>query len=212
MLQTNQHKPHPNLTKVVGNHLRYPWQKPCPKHTQDAFDKLSKHLAENSRPLILDSFCGTGMSTARLAELHPDSLVIGVDKSHQRLRKHKPGNHGNYLLLRAEVESLWQCLAADKVKVAAHWILYPNPWPKASQFRRRVHGHGAFPLLAHLGGVVEMRTNWDIYAEEFTQASELIGLHGSLSPILPKQPMTLFEHKFFERGEILWSFRGQFVD
>ena len=32
-----------------------------------------------------------------------------------------------------------------------HYLLYPNPWPKAKHLQRRVHGHGSFPLLLQLG-------------------------------------------------------------
>ncbi|MGB1138124.1 MAG: methyltransferase, partial [Luminiphilus sp.] len=90
--------------------------------------------------------------------------------------------------------------------------LYPNPWPKASQFKRRVHGHGAFPVLARLGGSLEMRTNWAIYAQEFAEAAALIGCGGRVDAFAPEAPMTLFEKKYQQRGHTLWRFAGQFSD
>jgi tRNA G46 methylase TrmB len=90
--------------------------------------------------------------------------------------------------------------------------LYPNPWPKASQFKRRIHGHGAFPVLARLGGEVELRTNWNVFAEEFAQAAPLIGLNGAVETFTPAEPMTLFERKYRERGHALWRFRGKFCN
>jgi hypothetical protein len=73
-----------------------------------------------------------------------------------------------------------------------------------------VHGHPAFPLLARLGGSVEMRSNWQIFAEEFALASKLIGFTGKLDPLEISEPWTLFEKKYSERAQDLWCFRGIF--
>ena len=183
-IQTEQVSPHSDLERIVRHHLAHPWRKPCPDHTQRAFEHLQSHYRGDPRPLILDSYCGTGMSTAVLAAQHPEALVVGIDQSASRLAKHQVLGNQDYLLLRAEAESFWRCLVEAEMPLAAHWMLYPNPWPKASQLRRRVHGHGAFPLLAKLGGQLEMRSNWQVYAAEFAQAAELIGLTGSLETCL----------------------------
>jgi tRNA G46 methylase TrmB len=210
VIQTEQASPHADLERIVLHHLGHPWRKPCPNHTQRAFEQLQSHYGGNPRPLILDSYCGTGMSTAVLAAQHPEALVVGIDQSASRLAKHQAVGHQNYLLLRAEAESFWRCLVDAEMPLAAHWMLYPNPWPKASQLRRRVHGHGAFPLLAKLGGELEMRSNWQVYAAEFAQAAELIGLSGTLETFTPDPPHTLFERKYHERGQTLWRFQGTF--
>jgi len=209
-IQTEQVSPHSDLERIVRHHLAHPWRKPCPDHTQRAFEHLQSHYRGDPRPLILDSYCGTGMSTAVLAAQHPEALVVGIDQSASRLAKHQVLGNQDYLLLRAEAESFWRCLVEAEVPLAAHWMLYPNPWPKASQLRRRVHGHGAFPLLAKLGGQLEMRSNWQVYAAEFAQAAELIGLTGSLETFTPDPPHTLFERKYHERGQTLWRFQGTF--
>ena len=88
-------------------------------------------------------------------------------------------------------------------------MLYPNPWPKASQLKKRVHGHPAFPLLKGLGGTLELRTNWSVFAEEFAVASALIGIDGELEPYSITRPWSLFEKKYGERQQRLWRFRGQ---
>ena len=97
------------------------------------------------------------------------------------------------------------------ITLHGHWLLYPNPWPKASQFKRRVHGHGAFPVLLALGGRLELRTNWAVFAQEFHQAAALIGMDGQTDSFVPHSPMTLFERKYWERGHTLWRFRGKCV-
>jgi tRNA G46 methylase TrmB len=207
---TDQLSPHPDLLAVVRHHCRHPWRKPCPEHTRKAFHVLQKTLSDKPRPLVLDSFCGTGMSTAMLARHYPDSWVVGIDQSAHRLNKHQGEKQDNYLLLRAEAESFWTCLVEAKIKLQAHWMLYPNPWPKAAQLKRRVHGHGAFPLLSRLGGSLEMRTNWYVFAAEFAQAAAEIGLSGTCEPFTPASPLSLFEQKYQQRGHELWRFHGKF--
>ena len=211
VLSTDQLGAHPDLTEIVRHHQDHPWRKPCPAHTRDAFEKLQKRLKRDNRPLILDSFCGTGMSTALIAVAHPDALVVGIDQSAHRLAKHQAAGAQNYLLLRAEAEPFWLCLVKAGITLHSHWLLYPNPWPKASQLKRRVHGHGAFPVLSRLGGKLELRTNWDIFAQEFAQAAALIGIKGHTKPFISDSPMTLFERKYADRGHTLWRFRGECV-
>ena len=212
VLKTDQMAPHPDLTEIVQHHQNHPWRKPCPAHTQQAFEQLLERLQGDNRPLILDSFCGTGMSTALLARTNPNALVVGVDQSAHRLAKHQASDARNYLLLRAEAEPFWLRLVEAGIRLHSHCLLYPNPWPKASQLKRRVHGHGAFPVLSRLSGRLELRTNWDIFAQEFAQAAALIGIKGHTEPFFPDAPMTLFERKYADRGHTLWRFRGKGVN
>ena len=210
MLQTDQVAPHADLTDIVRRHQQNPWRKPCPAHTREAFEQFLQTYRRDPRPIVLDSFCGTGMSTAILAAQFPEAWVVGIDQSAHRLAKHQPTEQRNYHLLRAEAEPFWCCLAEAGIRLHSHWLLYPNPWPKASQFKKRLHGHGAFPMLAQLGGALEMRTNWHLFAEEFALAAELIGLKGGVDVVSPAAPMTLFERKYQERGQTLWRFSGEF--
>jgi len=210
VLQTDQVAPHADLTDIVRRHQQHPWRKPCPAHTREAFEQFMQTYRRDPRPIVLDSFCGTGMSTAILAAQFPDAWVVGIDQSAHRLAKHQPTEQRNYHLLRAEAEPFWCCLAEAGIRLHSHWLLYPNPWPKASQFKKRLHGHGAFPMLAQLGGALEMRTNWHLFAEEFALAAELIGLKGGVDVVSPAAPMTLFERKYQERGQTLWRFSGEF--
>ena len=210
MLQTDQVAPHADLTDIVRRHQQNPWRKPCPAHTREAFEQFLQTYRRDPRPIVLDSFCGTGMSTAILAAQFPEAWVVGIDQSAHRLAKHQPTERRNYHLLRAEAEPFWCCLAEAGIRLHSHWLLYPNPWPKASQFKKRLHGHGAFPMLAQLGGALEMRTNWHLFADEFALAADLIGLKGSIEMVSPSAPMTLFERKYQERGQTLWRFSGEF--
>jgi hypothetical protein len=67
-------------------------------------------------------------------------------------------------------------------------------------------------VLSRLSGRLELRTNWDIFAQEFAQAAALIGIKGHTEPFFPDAPMTLFERKYADRGHTLWRFRGKCVN
>lgn len=207
-VSSNQLHTHPGLPALLQRHLQARWQKPVAGFNREAFDQIINSLAGQPRPLILDSFCGTGLSTAQLATRHPDHLVVGIDQSAQRLSRHSHAQD-NYLLLRAECEPLWLLLVEAGITLSHHYLLYPNPWPKRSHLKRRIHGHPAFPLLLALGGAIELRTNWQIYAEEFGLALHLAGVSGYVSQfLLEDYALTLFEQKYADSGHALWRYKG----
>ncbi len=89
-----------------------------------------------------------------------------------------------------------------------HYLLYPNPWPKAKHLQRRVHGHASFAWLSGLGGRVELRSNWQLYVEEFGMAMHLAGRRGYVSRLMAEFPLTAFERKYRDSGHRLWCFRS----
>lgn len=215
-VSSNQQQLHPKLAALVLRHLKGEHRAKLLAHNLSAYESLRERLAAQPRPLILDSFCGTGHSTAALAERHPGHLVLGIDKSAQRLAKHPyPGtdtDRRNYLLLRADCEAIWQLLVRDGLRVDFHYILYPNPWPKAKHLQRRVHGHASFPLLLQLGGTLELRSNWQLYIEEFGVAMHLAGHRGCVSELaFDGTDLSLFEQKYRKSGHDLWAYTTQIM-
>jgi len=192
---------------VVRRHLHTADRSPVAAHGEAAYRTLTRELDAKPRPLVLDSFCGTGHSTAALARRHPDHLVVGVDKSARRLSKHAASGENNYLLLHAGCEDIWRLLARDSLRVDFHYLLYPNPWPKASHLQRRVHGHPGFPDLLRLGGELELRSNWQVYVEEFGCAMHIAGQRGRVGTVTDSgPPLSLFEKKYRDSGHLLWSY------
>lgn len=160
--------------------------------------------------MVLDSGCGTGKSTQELAALYPGHLVMGADRSRVRLGRSGVSSgfsiSGNCVLLRAELSTLWRLLVDDKLLPERHFIFYPNPWPKPGHLSRRWHGHPVFPWLLALGGEIELRCNWEIYAMEFAQAVQLAtGEKVEVEKFQPESSMTPFESKYRERGQALFS-------
>ena len=205
-VSSNQAHTNTQLPHIVRRHLTHRHQKPVAAHSRAAFDLLLAALSANPRPLVLDSFCGTGRSTAQLAQRHPEHLVVGVDKSAHRLAKHVASGSDNYLLLQADCEDIWQLLLRADLSVDYHYLLYPNPWPKSRHLQRRVHGSAAFPWLLELGGKIELRSNWRIYVEEFGLAMHLANHFGRVFMLPETAPMTLFEEKYQGSGHALWTY------
>lgn len=213
---SNQPHLHPRLAETVARHLQHRSQKPVAHHSVAAFELLLDELSQRPRPLVLDSFCGSGHSTAALARRHPGHLVVGIDKSAARLERHPATPAENYLLLQADCEAIWQLLGSRHMGVDHHYMLYPNPWPKAKHLQRRVHGSAAFYWLLQIAanatagvGRIELRSNWQTYVEEFGVAMHLAGCRGTISRVVPEPPLSLFEHKYQSSGHDLWAFAGE---
>ena len=205
-VSSNQPHTHRQLPALLQRHLNNTHRKPVASHSQSSYALLVDALRTNPRPLVMDSFCGTGHSTSILARRHPHHLVVGVDKSAHRLAKHPGGECENYLLLQADCEDIWQLLLGDGISLEHHYLLYPNPWPKSRHLQRRIHGSAAFPWLLKLGGEIELRSNWKLYIEEFGLAMHLAGSPGVVSRLPEQPPLTLFEEKYRASGHELWRY------
>lgn len=238
---SNQTAIHPNLEKVLRRHLATPFQKKPLDFNRHAFDlalQAWKNFDENA-PLVLDSVCGTGESTVFWANQNPQCFVLGVEKSQNRLNRHnafKENLPQNCAFIRADVVDFWRLLAdflgANRRHLHRHYLLYPNPYPKAQHLQRRFHGNAVFPFLMQLGGRFECRTNWQTYAIEMAFSLEfLISQNISESknlgdfknakpknlgnfengkpkicaePFMPESPISAFERKYLESGHSLW--------
>lgn len=196
---------HPRLDAVVRRHFEQPWRQPVRDHTRRAFEAVASKVSGHGGPLVLDSGCGTGASTAALARHHAGALVIGVDKSAARLNK-SPDLPENAVLVRADLADFWRLAAAGGWRLDDHYLLYPNPWPKSEHLMRRWHAHPVFPDLLALGGRLEVRSNWRIYLEEFARALELAGYSSvEFRTLHATAPISPFERKYRASGHELYG-------
>jgi len=206
---SSQEGPHRDLEKLLRRHADHPFLKPLLDYNRRAFAAAEAAWQDwrADAPLILDAGCGVGWSTLRLAERFPDHFVLGVDQSLDRLSRGKPlPLPANAAFIRADLVDFWRLLREADIRLARHYVLYPNPWPKIGQLARRWHGHAVFPDLLALGGILECRSNWRIYIEEFAFAVRF--LTGRVSPVEPwlpaGEPMTPFERKYLASGQALF--------
>lgn len=199
---------HKNLVAIVSKHQRHTFQRPIASHTQKAFEQARAYWqALGCPPLIFDSACGTAESSRYLAQQYPRHLVIGIDQSQARL-SHSENNilPENCLLLRADCTDFWRLAGKHQWYCEKHYLLYPNPYPKPAQFQRRWHGHPAFPDLLAVSPVIELRTNWSIYAEEFYMGARQYERQVLLEEysLGEAAAITAFERKYNASGHELW--------
>jgi tRNA G46 methylase TrmB len=206
-----QEAAHEHLEKVVRSHLAKPWRAPLHRPTLEAFEKLTRLAGTElaARPLVLDSGCGCGESTREIAAAWPEALVLGIDRSAHRLagtgHREFPAREGNLLWARAELATFWRLALDRQWQLARHYLLYPNPYPKRAQLRKRWHGHPVFPALLALGGALELRSNWRVYVEEFAQALACAtGQAAHCERLAVSRPISGFERKYLDSGHQLY--------
>lgn len=200
---TNQTGPHPRLEAVVRRHLEHPWRQPIRAHGRAAFAALEAWVGGDTDALVIDAGCGTGASTTALAARHPGCRVIGVDKSRARLAR-APALPGNAKLARMDLADFWRLARAAGWRLHRHYLLYPNPWPKAEHLMRRWYAHPVFPDLAGLGGRLEVRSNWPLYLEEFRIALAVAGREAEIEKLdAADEALTPFGLKYRDSGHQL---------
>lgn len=201
---------HERLPGLLARHLAEPWRAPPHGPTVAAFAALEGLLGGRQEGVVLDAGCGTGESTRLIARRWPERLVIGVDKSVERLRRGGmvkfPHREENAVWLRADLASFWRLAHEAGWRLHRHFLLYPNPWPKPSQLQRRWHAHPVFPVMLGLGGRLEMRCNWRVYADEFAFAVNRV-LGAGVRPVVLEVSAALspFERKYCASGHPLYS-------
>ncbi len=198
---SSQSGPHHDLPELIERYKSAIFKRPIPNIQHQAFARIMTFFAARRRPLIIDSGCGTGMSTINLAKLHGDHDVIGIDKSADRLsRADTKDAPTNMLLVRADLIDLWRLLAHAQLPITHHYVLHPNPWPKIGQVKRRFYAHPVFASMLKIAPYLEVRTNWRIYAEELVMALKMYGQQPLITVKTDKCHLSLFEKKYLEAG------------
>ncbi len=201
VIVSNQQGLHEQLDEIVLKHLTHPFRKPYQQHTLDAFKVCEKWVEQQGKPIIFDSCCGVGESTYHLAQKHPEAIVLGMDKSADRLSRHPQSVADNYRLLQVNLNDFWRLAVEAGWQLSHHYLLYPNPWPKAKHLQRRWHGSAVFPAILQLGGQFELRSNWFTYVREFARALELAGQSCDVTEYQSAAAITPFERKYWASGQ-----------
>ncbi len=206
-ISTNQTGIHQNLHKIVTRHLACVSQKPLSIHTQEAFQDAISWLGNWQGDLILDSCCGVGESTVNIARAHPNARVIGIDKSALRTDKHSSyaSTLQNYLVLRADLNDFLRLLVTSDKKLTKHYLLYPNPYPKSAHLQRRWYATSALKDILKLGGLLEVRSNWQLYIEEFSAALDIVNVKNQVTLFESNKAITPFERKYWQSGQSSWQ-------
>ena len=210
-ISSNQTGIHDDLLAHVAKYREHRFLRPVASHTQLAFDQVITWLHNWHGEVIIDACCGVGESTINIANNNKQAKVLGIDKSIARLDKHNSYKHtnsepNNYLLVQADLNDFWRLLHAFMQTESYHWrvtkqyILYPNPYPKKSQLTKRWHASPLFPYIIDICGNIEVRSNWEIYLQEFALAALQYNLQGNIAEVIAPS-ITPFERKYSEAGQ-----------
>lgn len=213
IVTSNQVDVHEDLIEILERNQNSSYFRPIAEHSKQTFSELLNWIQNDSnKQIILDMGCGTGESSYHLAMQNPTKLIIGIDKSLDRLERNnefKRSLPANMKLVRGELLDLWYLfyLNKDELNIYKQYILYPNPWPKKKLVKRRFHANPIFPFLIQVAPRGELRTNWKIYACEFQVACEYLGLkQNQLELYQTDQPLTAFELKYTQSHHQLYRF------
>ena len=201
---------HSQLGDVLTRHQKHPDQTPIAPYSTAIWPQVQAFAAVYPS-LILDLGCGTGESSQNLAHRHPDSGVLGLDRSSVRLGKAHSDMASNYLHLRGDQYDLVRLMHANSMRAEKIYLLYPNPSPKPEHLKRRWHAHPIWPTLLDVTDHIELRTNWAIYAEEFAFALQALGWTAKLAQFeidAHAPALSLFEAKYARSGHALWRVVG----
>jgi tRNA G46 methylase TrmB len=218
LITSSQHQVHPRLEEVVKRHLETTWRGDMHQPSVEAFRKLVEMIGDdNQKQIIFDSGCGTGETTRDIARVFPECLVIGIDRSEKRLGRLCGGDwptetnlwsENNAIWVRAELTTFWRIALAANWRLHKHFVLYPNPYPKPGQLKRRWHAHPVFPVLLALGGQLDLRSNWLLYMQEFAEAVNLAtGSNPDITTMGESNISSPFEEKYRRSDHQLYRLR-----
>jgi len=176
--------------------------------------------------LEVDLGCGSGNFLVQLAAAHRDRHYVGFELRYKRLvkaaRKLERQGCANAWLLREAAERCGDYFAPATVDCV--YINFPDPWPRRSQWKKRLFGKAFLEDLQRVlkpGGEVRLKTDHSGY---FLHALQLIrdlpgwrlsqfandlhqGMprvqqcHGNLPRVMPRNVETEFEQLFLSKRQ-----------
>ena len=173
-----------------------------------------------SAPVVLEIGCGTGTSTAAMAEEEPHVNVVAVEVYRKGLAQ---------LLGAVDREQITniRLIRGDGLDVLEHMfgpesltgvrVFFPDPWPKSRHHKRRLLQPGTVALIAdrlQRGGILHVATDHQGYAEQIAEVGDAEPRlrrvpPGASTPISVRRPTTKYESKAQDAGnavaELLWE-------
>jgi tRNA (guanine-N7-)-methyltransferase len=130
-----------------------------------------KELFPGKNQVILEIGSGMGEATAQIAQANPNTGYLAVEM-------HKPGLAALLLLIVENQISNIKISREDATYLLANFIpdfsldgihlLFPDPWPKNRQHKRRIVQSDFLDLIANKlipGGFIHIATDWQPYAD-----------------------------------------------
>jgi tRNA (guanine-N7-)-methyltransferase len=120
-----------------------------PDPSPEGLRRLRERAGRAPRRVLVDLGCGAGQFLARIAMAHPQDDCIGFELRYKRLvksaRKLERAGVANAWLVRDEAGSFADYF--DPASIDAVFVNFPDPWPRASQWKKRLLNHGFMDAL-----------------------------------------------------------------
>ncbi len=198
------------------------WARLWPTLGMDARNELLDTVRwfGRSAPVVLEIGCGTGNSTAAMAQAEPHVDVVAVEVYRKGLAQ----------LLGAidrELITNIRLIRGDGLDVLEHMVgpasltgvrvYFPDPWPKSRHHKRRLLQPDSVELIAgrlRSGGVLHVATDHEGYAEQIAAVGDAEPrlrrvTREAVLPIAVRRPPTKYESKARHAGsdvaELLWE-------
>lgn len=206
---------HEDLSKLVKKFQRLAYLKPVSESVLLEGIETIRWIQDAGNPgVILDMGCGTGESTNYLAKKYPENLIIGIDKSKDRIfRKNtfKKEMPSNMRLILGNIVDWWLFFEKnqDQLNILKQYILYPNPYPKQKHLKLRWHAQPIFKSIANLKSEIEVRSNWRLYVQEFRFALQQYSNNSlaDIESINPENYISPFEKKYYLSRQEIFRFK-----
>jgi tRNA (guanine-N7-)-methyltransferase len=171
-----------------------------------------------ARDLELEIGSGHGGYALAFGARHPDRVLVAVEQRKKfaadledRARRRKLGN---LLILTGDARLLAPRIFREGSLAAVH-VHFPDPWWKRRHERRRLVDDGMSTLLLRLlrpGGLLDLRTDVERYAEDAMGRLEEAGFENQLGPGRfagrePDEIPSTREKRYLATGQSVWRLR-----
>ena len=163
--------------------------------------------------LVIEIGAGVGLHPIQYGLAHPNSMIVAIEKTsekYQKMQRRLQHHHlDNVYPVQANAIQ-WVSQNLHEEEVDDYFILYPNPYPKASQRNKRFINMPFMQKLwqtLKIGGHLTLATNEDFYyleAVETWQTLPFLEVIEIGRVPCDVKPRTHFEKKYLERGEQCW--------
>jgi tRNA (guanine-N7-)-methyltransferase len=170
---------------------------------------VASWFAKPDQPLHVDVGCGKGRFLLARAARFPAVNFLGIDRMLRRVRKvdnrARRLDLGNIRLLRVEAYYAVAYLLPPAA-VAAYYIFFPDPWPKARHEAHRLFNARFLEALHRTlqpGGVVHVATDHWPYFEQLQGVFAADARFAAVAPFVPEaDEQTDFERYYIESKPI----------
>jgi tRNA (guanine-N7-)-methyltransferase len=173
-----------------------------------------------SAPVVVEIGCGTGVSTAAMAQAEPHIDVVAVEVYKRGLAQLLSAidreQITNIRLIRGDGLDVLEDMFGTESLTGVR-VFFPDPWPKSRHHKRRLLQPGTVGLIADRlkrGGILHVATDHMDYAEQIAAAGDaeprLRRAQRDVAPAISVQrPTTKYESKARQAGsdvaELLWE-------